>query len=261
MKLCRNIVFSAFIATVQYPAYAAGIVVNGDLTDWGLQRTGSAGDWVPNISLGSSLHYVVEDQHDPYLNPGWGGQAYDAEALYTFTDNTYLYLALVTGLSPSTPDNPGANSYGAGDFAFDFGLDGSFEFGLGTTGADAGKLFRVSEWSYGLWDANGNYAPNNADKQHPTSIKTGTPVDAAINFVYTTVGFTNMGKYSADTHYVIEAAIPLVAFAGFAGKFDVHWTMNCANDAIAVDPDIISVPEPTSLALLVAGFAIMVVRS
>ncbi len=260
MKLRRNIVFGVFIATlIQFPVYAAGIVVDGNLSDWGLNRTGSESDWVPNFSLGQSLQYAVEDQHDAYLNPGWGGQAYDAEALYTFMDNTYLYLALVTGLSPETKDNSLENSYGAGDFAFDFGQDGSFELGLGTTKEDAGKLYRVSEWSYGLWDVDGNYAPNDADKSHPTSIKTSTQLNAAISFVYTTVGFQNMGKYAADSHYVIEAAIPLVAFSGFTGKFDVHWTMNCANDAILVDPVIGTVPEPAGLALLFSGLAMMAV--
>lgn len=63
------------------------------------------------------------------LFPGWGGQAYDAEALYVHLDTSYLYLALVTGLSPNTPNNPAGNSYGPGDFAIDFldfGQAGSF---------------------------------------------------------------------------------------------------------------------------------------
>jgi hypothetical protein len=33
--------------------------------------------------------------------------------------------------------------------------------------------------------------------------------------------------------------------------FDIHWTQNCANDSIIVDPP--SVPEPGTLALLPLG--------
>ena len=65
-----------------------------------------------------------------------------------------------------------------------------------------------------------------------------------------------MGAHKNDRHYVIEAAIPLSAFAGYSGEFDVHWTMNCANDSISADPVLsASVPEPGTLALLPLGLA------
>ena len=43
-------------------------------------------------------HSVIEDDgHRGYLNPGHGGQDYDAEALYTSWDADYLYIGLMTG--------------------------------------------------------------------------------------------------------------------------------------------------------------------
>lgn len=237
-------------------ASAASITIDGDLADWGLHRNGNMADWLPNPSLVPATQYTVEDQtgySGARLFPGYGGQAYDAEAFYIAMDSANLYLALVTGLSPNTINDPAHNSYGAGDFAFDFGGDGTFEFGLETTGSQAGSVYRVSAWDYGLWDTNGNYNPGNPDLSHPTSIKTGSLVSSVGQLIYNSNPFKNMGVFNNDDHYVIEASIPLIAFNGFSGKFDVQWTMNCANDAIAVDPLLSTVPEPNSVLLLSAG--------
>lgn len=236
-------------------AQAAVITIDGNLADWGLQRNGNANDWTPDANVvPNAKQYAVEDQTGGlgiYLNPGWGGQAYDAEALYVSMDSSYLYIALVTGLDPNTPNNPAGNSYGPGDFAIDFGQDGSYEFGIQTTGADAGKVYKVSAWDYGVWDVNGNLNPANPDLLHPTSIKSGSLTGVG-TLIYTSTPFTNMGVNTKDQHYVIEAAIPLSSFSGYTGKFDVHWTMNCNNDWIKVDPEL-TVPEPATLALMPLG--------
>ena len=239
-------------------AQAALIQIDGDLADWGLQRNGNANDWIPDANVvPNAKQYAVEDQTggaSTYLNPGWGGQAYDAEALYVSMDSNYLYIALVTGLNPTTKDDLENNTFAPGDFAIDFGRDGSFEFGIKTTGANAGHVYQVTAWDYGIWDADGGEIKKSkkiADQAHPTSIKSGNKIGVG-SLVYTSTPFTNMGVYTSDKHYVIEAAIPLSSFAGFSGKFDVHWTMNCNNDWISVDPEL-TVPEPATLALMPLG--------
>jgi len=263
MHIINALIIASLIALTSHSAQAAVINVDGNLADWGLQRNGNANDWHPASALGltQGLNYVVEDQtggSGVRLYPGWGGQAYDAEALYVYQNAGHLYLALVTGLSPNTPNNPGQNSYGPGDIAIDFrnsGSPGSFEFGIQTTGAHAGDVYANVTWDYGLWDVNGKYNPTNPDPNHPTSILSGIQV-ADGDLVYTNNYFTNMGAHKNDRHYVIEAAIPLSAFAGYSGEFDVHWTMNCANDSISADPVLsASVPEPGTLALLPLGLA------
>jgi hypothetical protein len=255
MKVRRILLLTSVCISLN--AEAASISIDGNLADWGLHRNGNSADWRPNSSLVADSQYTVEDQtgySGTRLFPGYGGQAYDAEAFYITMDSTNLYLALVTGLSPNTPNDPAHNSYGPGDFAIDFGRDGTFEFGVETTGSQAGSLFRVSEWEYGVWDTNSNYNPGNPDSRHPTSIKTGSVVSSLGQLIYNSNPFKNMGVYTNDNHYAIEASIPLIAFSGFSGKFDVHWTMNCANDAISVDPELRgTVPEPNSVLLLTAG--------
>jgi len=71
-----------------------------------------------------------------------------------------------------------------------------------------------------------------------------------------TTGIDNMGIYAADRHFFYEVRIPIALFGAYWGTnaFDVHWTMNCANDTLKVDPiPGASVPEPGTLALLPLG--------
>jgi hypothetical protein len=252
----KTLVNLMIIAGIAFSASAQAITIDGKLDDWGLKQNGNINDWIPDAKIVPSKdQYKVEDLtggRNAYLTPGYGGQAYDAEAIYVSKDSGNLYIALITGLSPNTQNTGG--DYGPGDFAIDFGQDGSFEFGIQTTGNDAGKVFTVSAWDYGLWDVNNQYINSShspANPGHPTSIKTSTWV-ADGELSYKNEYFTNMGEYIKDQHYVIEAAIPLSAFNGYSGKFDVHWTMNCANDSIWADPEL-TVPEPGTLALIPLG--------
>lgn len=230
---------------------ASAFVVDGNPADWNIDKQ----TW----AAGPGIHSTIEDQHDSYLSPGYGGQAYDAEALYATFSAGKLFILLATGHDPAAPQNPSANSYGPGDFAIDFGRDGTFEVGINVIPGGfgvAGGVYKDAQWNLGLWNASGAYDPAHADPANPTSLKGGTLVGSA---AYAISGpTTDYGKWTADPHYFYEISVDvgLLTAAGWDGSaFDIHWTQNCANDSISVAPPAY-VPEPGSLALLGLGLAI-----
>ncbi len=247
------------------PAQALVITIDGNLNDWGIDRS----TWLPSDAR---IHYKIEDQSgnlNAYLNPGWGGQAYDAEAMYALIQNDRLYVALATGHNPRTLQKPSANSYGAGDFAFDFGMDGSYELGVnmthvvGTSGSGPlfesfgllGGVYKNPTWAQGLWMEDDGVLPRG---KRPTHITSGEFIGTA-NFAYTTAGTSGYGPYASDLHYFYEftLSLDLLRDGGWNGSdpFNIHWAMNCANDSIWVDPPSQNgVPEPASLALLSLGW-------
>ncbi|HNC18757.1 MAG TPA: PEP-CTERM sorting domain-containing protein, partial [Accumulibacter sp.] len=245
--------------------------IDGNLADWGIDKT----TWKP---ADSSINYTVEDQVGSgsyYLNPGWGGQAYDAEALYAKISQAdqKLYIALATGHNPRTLNNN--ISFGAGDFAIDFGKDGTYDLGINIKHALSvqngvytfedfgveGGVYSNPTWAYGLWTSAGAYTPPgstayNPDPLHPTHLVAGTYRGMA-SLAYTTTPTTGYGSQPTDNHYFYEMSIDLALLtrSGWNGQaFDIHWTENCANDSILVDPPG-SVPEPGSLALAALAFA------
>lgn len=245
---------------------AQAFVIDANLSDWGVQRNGTASGWVPSSK---ALAYKIEDQNTSYLNPGYGGQAYDAEAMYVAWDSLNLYVAIATGHSPLTLDKPSSNSYGPGDIAIDFGINGSFDYGielLGSTTTLRGHVYSNVNWALGVWKSNGSWTgyqdPNTAanralaDPAHPTSILSGTDRGTG-TVAYTTVGQNNYGAWPGDLHYFYEVSVPLSSFGADwtnGNNFRVHWTQNCANDSIWVDATATKqVPEPGTLALLPLG--------
>lgn len=229
---------------------ASAYTIDANLADWGVSRTGNANDWTPNAQTKA---WIAEDQTGGLgtrLTPGYGGQAYDVEALYADYDSQYLYLALITGHNPLTSNSGG--SFAPGDFAIDFGRNGSYEFGIETTGSNGntqGGVYAVNQWGAGLWGG---------ANEGPTSILTGELLGLG-DVTYTTSGIANMGVHAADKHFFYEARIPVVLFGAYWGgdPFAVDWTMNCANDSLSIESVPAAVPEPGTLVLFPLGLGIL----
>ena len=236
----------------------AGLTVDGNLADWKIDKT----TWVSSLP---NVHSTIEDSTGSgayYLSPGYGGQAYDAEALYATIQGDKLFIALATGHNPLTVDKPSANIYAAGDFAIDFGKNGSYDLGINVVnnfnGGLLGGVYSSPTWAYGLWSNTGTQTsdPTKVDKTHPSSLLGGTLLGSSA-YSYTTVGASGWGSKTSDLHYFYEVSLDLslLHLAGWDGsEFNIQWTENCANDSILVDPGH-AVPEPGSLALAFVGMA------
>jgi len=249
------------------PAVSTATAFN-DLNHWLANApTGKTADWTAK----SGIQNMIEDNgHGPtgFVGPGWGGQEYDAEAIYINKTGTVLEIAVVTGMDPST-----THTYGPGDIAIDldYQVNGpaSFEIGIGTMGANAGQIFQIGidGWEYGLWNQSGGHDPGNPDPAHPTSmiISNNTLLGSANAFYYGDARYNNsslsqLGQYAGDNHYLIAVSIDLTRNdLGFltdgieqGGAFLAHWTMDCANDSVEVDPPS-RVPEPASILLTLTG--------
>lgn len=226
---------------------AQAVTIDGAVGDWGVNPGpyGSS-DWVPS----SGVVYTQEDQNPAvdYLNPGYGGQGFDVEAMYFQRDTTFAYFAIISGF-PLEGRIYGGAPYYAGDVAFDFGADGSYEFGLETGAANRGKLYGNPTWNQPLFTVCGPY-----------DIATGTLL-GSVAFGY------DKTSYLANGHYAFEFAIPISYFGSFWGdpsgtpKFNMHWTMSCGNDCLELNvpadpargPNIPLTPEPSTYVLLTLG--------
>jgi hypothetical protein len=196
------------------------------LSDWGV----SYGNWDPVDSADMRIRYYTEDWDDDnengWLDPGYGGDLFDVEAVYFGMDEAKYYFAVVTGFRPE-----GSWGYSPGDLMVDFGNDGSwdFAFDIDQGGAMLTQLTSVEDTAYDWENSSNPYRVAGYD---------GAPMPVQ--------GY-RYGEFSG--RYAIEAMID----RGSAGKvidFRVHWTMEGGNDA----GDLVdSVPEPATVLLLGAG--------
>ncbi|MGB0721986.1 MAG: hypothetical protein ACPGU7_06270 [Gammaproteobacteria bacterium] len=210
------------VTALAFSGSAAAFTIDGDLSDWLGGNSNNSSDWTP---LGSISNIVWTEEDQTSAQQPNGGQYYDAEALYLAWDNTNLYYAVVTGLPETESTLP------AGDIAFDFGDDGSWEYGIevmDNQGNVKGGLYDVSSWD----------APTHFPANGPWSIGSGTLMDTGSIVYENSTAVTGLGG-KGGTHYVIEGSIALSNFSGHFGEsFNVHWTMKCGNDLIELDPAI-----------------------
>lgn len=185
-----------------------------------------------------------------FVDPGWGGQDFDAEYLYYKLNGSTLSLGLQTGFNlVSGKVRYGWSNYYAGDLAL--GVNGSYDyaidFGLKTKdyrgntvdadndgdGEDEAGLYAVSRWNNNILFR----------QSAPYAMDEGTLIS---KFKSDDVGYS----YSLDS-YFRTVAIDLNDL-GVDDVFDLslHWTMSCGNDVVE---GTVTVPEPVSGGLLVAG--------
>lgn len=279
-------------------------VSDGGLSDWGLflSTVNDRQSWTPNgngVNSGNytytdngsytyngiTIYYSVEDyirSGSGYIGPGYGGQAYDAEALYVTWDDYNLYIALVTGHNPNTKDSPSESdpryAAAAGDFALNFweGTNtGSYEFGIRTphqqtmtngtnivTGYSA-TVYRTSE--AGDWRTDPLWGTSTVTSLEMSNLS--GPSDVAGTATMTIQQLPNTLNIGAgpktDNHWFYEISVPKSVFGDVLAQnsfLDISWTMNCANDVILLNDDLPTVDEPPAWALLSLTLPFVVYR-
>ncbi len=225
-------------------ASAITITLDGNLSDWGID-TSSFGvndnNWdpgVPGVFVWQEDWVTVYNGYYGYVEPGYGGQNYDVEALLATFDDENLYVAIATGFPQE-----GLNGWDAGDIAFDVGADGSWDYALvvsnyvdgdNSRSATLGGFYRVTGWQDVYYDQH--------SISNPFRMASGTLID--------TIDFAYVADDPDLPRYIIEAAIPLSLFDEPFTSIKIHWTMECGNDYGEV---VAHTPEPASILLAGAG--------
>lgn len=228
-----------------------------------LGGVGSAAATPLNLWATGGFDQFADDDgvsNNGYVNPGWGGQDFDAEYLYYKQEGSVISIGLQTGYDVLDGHLAyGGKDYYSGDLALSF--DGAVTSGAnaGTSyeyGVDFGLLTRgysnalIDSGSGTGVDAEGLYAVNawNNDiyfhESDPFAIDGGALVADLLS---------NDAGQVGDSFYRIVSFDVSALGLGDALSIDAHWTMSCGNDAIDGHFDITNVPEPGSLPLLGLG--------
>lgn len=192
-----------------------------------------------------------------FVDPGWGGQDFDAEYMFFKVEENELFVGVQTGFDVSDGHiRHRGRDYFAGDFALSVDGDNSsyeyaIDFGWLTrdydgdlvdvgsgTGIDNAGLYSVSAWNNDIY----------FNQSAPYAMDAGSFLTGLKSTETNLVG---------DSYY--RTASFDLSFLGVHEDFDLdtHWTMSCGNDVVKGQAAV-SVPEPATLPLLGLAAAFMI---
>ena len=181
-----------------------------------------------------------------FVDPGFGGQKFDAEYFFYKIEGSTLSIGLQTGFDVVTGmQTYSGKDYWAGDIALSFdGSSANYEYAI-----DFGNLTKdylqdsLGTHTAGLYSSvtwNNDMYPGYVAASSPFAMASGT-WSTAITAVTGNV---------ADYYYEIATFDVSGIVSGYPYTLDAHWTMSCGNDNINAHA---KVPEPSTLLLLGSG--------
>ncbi|HDM76790.1 MAG TPA: PEP-CTERM sorting domain-containing protein [Deltaproteobacteria bacterium] len=254
------------VCWVSSSALASPITVDGNYSDWGFNTWSGFNTETENESAGkpvtgvtNGVYWWEEDGvgESGYVGPGYGGQTFDVEGLYTKISDGYLYFMVISGMRGSV----GSRTFEPGDIVINllsndvlekqyvvettgyrFDLDSSGYVSTTAKTGEAGYLYDVTGGDAVLGKGLSNWQ-NSSDNQDPTQITEILGSGIPISLVFAQPG---------SEHSVIEGAISLslLNLDGING-INIHYATVCGNDG-GTTPNA-PVPEPGTILLVGTG--------
>ncbi len=257
------------------------------LDDWDI----SYNNWAPGSNAPAYVVYKAGGGED-YLGgihswegsgrvyPGYGGQCFDAEAIYFGIDYNAnkAYIAVISGTPSFGAKTWWSAWYRPGDIAIDIGNDGMYDSAISASNLNI--LYQeVTEWQLpsSPYSASTPYkqvtsgstaaitsaytlmSQDNGGYEDRYGIKDGR--DNGYKGYWTDIGWPTGGGWGPTginaEHWAFEAIVDLdLLDIGYNESFKIHWTQQCGNDVIeltGVTPGVTPVPEPCTMLLLGTG--------
>ncbi len=269
------ICFSVIVLAMVYSSLVSAGTISGVI---GGGRAGTTWDGWTQFQKDGRRHGEDWVNKKDKVNPGSGGQDFDAEYLYYKLVGNTLSIGLQTGFDIDDGHLFTDRNYYSGDIALSFDGTSNYthaiDFGLYTedyngpdrvdagsgTGIDTAGLYSVAT------DAGGTVTGWNNDILFPTSSPFAMDDGVLEEVLTSNISGSGFGdNYDANIHnvddyksYYRQVSFDITDFLnGGVLSVGAHWTMSCGNDKIkgSFQEPPSAVPEPGTIALLGIGLA------